>query len=134
MSDKYTETEASVRQVLSTLWSIARGTLYNVRLSAAERLTLLMSAIALGGIATILVTAVLLFVSIGAARLLASLTPHGAYFIVAGFYALLLIVIVSMRRKLITDPIARLVSRLILDDPDAPATNPNSEPHDTPDK
>ena len=134
MSNKYTESEASVRQVLATLWGIARGTLDNVRLSAAERLTLLMSAIALGGIATILVTAVLLFVSIGAARLLASLTPHGAYFIVAGFYALLLIVVVAMRRRLITDPIARLVSRLILDDPDAPAVKPNPQPNDTHDQ
>ncbi len=75
MSDKYSDSETSVHAILSNLWALARGTLDGLRLSAAERLTLLLSAIAVAAIAAVLVTAALLFASIGAAQLLASITP-----------------------------------------------------------
>lgn len=64
-----------------------------------------------------LVTAALLFASIGAAQLLASITPDGAYFIVAGFYALLLLLLFLLRRPLIVDPVSRLVTRLLVPPP-----------------
>lgn len=118
MSDKYSDTEASVRSVLATLWGIARGTIDSLRLSAAERLTLLLSAIAIAALATIFGTAVVLFCSIGVARLLEAIAPHSAYFIVAGFYALLLAVVLLLRRPLIADPVARLVTRLLVAPPD----------------
>ncbi len=118
MSDKYTQTEDSVRGILSTLWSIARGMADGIRLSAAERLTLLLSAIAVAALAVILGTAVVLFLSLGAARMLSTVTPHGAYFIVAAFYAVLLVVLIVMRRRLITDPVCRLVTRLLVAPPE----------------
>lgn len=130
MSDKYNETEASVRGILATLWDIARGAADSVRLSLAERLTLLLSAIALALVAVILVTAILAFVSVGVARVLESVSPHGAYFMVAGFYAVLLIVVVALRRRLITDPVCRLVTRLIVAPPEEdskPVTTKNEE-------
>lgn len=133
MSDKYSETEASVRGILATLWGIARGTVESLRLSAAERLTLLLSAIAIAALATILGTAVILFVSIGAATLLQSVAPHSAYFIVAGFYALLLVLLFLLRRPLVIDPVARLVTRLIVAPPDdfTPSSTPTTpEPAD----
>lgn len=126
MSDKYSETEASVRSVLATLWGIARGTIDSIRLSAAERLTLLLSAIAIAALVTIFGTAVILFVSIGAARLLEAIAPHCAYFIVAGFYALLLVVALLLRRPLIADPVARLVTRLLVAPPADDLTDPST--------
>ena len=117
MSDKYSDSETSVHAILSNLWALARGTLDGLRLSAAERLTLLLSAIAVAAIAAVLVTAALLFASIGAAQLLASITPDGAYFIVAGFYALLLPLLFLLRRPLIVDPVSRLVTRLLVPPP-----------------
>lgn len=118
MSDKYTQTEDSVRGILSTLWSIARSMADGIRLSAAERLTLLLSAIAVAALTVILGTAVILFLSLGAARMLSAVAPHGAYFIVAAFYALLLVVLIAMRRRLITDPVCRLVTRLLVAPPE----------------
>ena len=126
MSDKYSETEAPVRSVLATLWGIARGTIDSIRLSAAERLTLLLSAIAIAALVTIFGTAVILFVSIGAARLLEAIAPHSAYFIVAGFYALLLVVVLLLRRPLIADPVARLVTRLLVAPPADDLTDPST--------
>lgn len=117
MSDKYTQTEAAVRSLFASLRRLATGTADSLRLSLAERLTLLFSAIAVAAIAVILGTAVLVFSSIGAAHMLSSLTPHGAYFIVAGFYALLLVLLFVFRRRLIVDPVCRLVTRLIVPPP-----------------
>ena len=108
MSDKYSETEASVRSVLATLWGIPRGT------------------IAIAALVTIFGTAVILFVSIGAARLLEAIAPHSAYFIVAGFYALLLVVVLLLRRPLIADPVARLVTRLLVAPPADDLTDPST--------
>lgn len=138
MSDRITQTEASVKSILATLWGIARGTIDSLRLSAAERLTLLLAAITVAALTIILGSTALLFASIGAARLLESVSPHGAYFIIAGFYAALLIVIVLLRRPLIADPIARLVTRLLVAPPPAPETDdtenqpqPAAPHHDT---
>lgn len=117
MSDKYTQTETAVRSLFASLRRLATGAADSLRLSLAERLTLLFSAIAVAAIAVILGTAVLVFSSIGAAHMLASLTPHGAYFIVAGFYALLLVLLFVFRRRLIVDPVCRLVTRLIVPPP-----------------
>lgn len=135
MSDKYNETEASVSKILTTLWDIARGTAESLRLSAAERLTLLLSAIAVAALAAILGTAVIVFLSLGAARMLADVTPLGAYFIVAGFYALLLVLLVVFRRQLVTDPVCRLVTRLLVAPPDETddAAELQSNPENTPD-
>ncbi|MDE6270110.1 MAG: hypothetical protein K2M12_04555 [Muribaculaceae bacterium] len=119
MSDKYTQTEANVRGIFDSLRRLALGAADSIRLSMAERLTLLLSAIAIAGIAVILVTAILVFSSIGAAHMLASLTPHGAYFIVAGFYALLLVLLLVFRRRLVVDPVCRLITRLIVPPPSA---------------
>lgn len=118
MSDRYTNTEASVRSLLTTLWGIARGTIENLRLSAAERLTLLLSAIAIAALATIFGTAVVFFLSLGAAKLLEAISPHFAYFIVAAFYALLLAAVLILRRPLVVDPVARLITRLLVAPPD----------------
>ncbi|MDE6136512.1 MAG: hypothetical protein K2F97_03460 [Muribaculaceae bacterium] len=137
MSDRHSETEASVRSVLDTLWGIARGTIDNLRLSAAERLTLLLSAIAIAALATIFGTAVVFFLSLGAAKLLESVTPRFAYFIVSAFYAILLAAVLLFRRPLVVDPVARLITRLLVAPPDditADTSTTNTPDHadDTP--
>ncbi|MDE6541691.1 MAG: hypothetical protein K2L74_06745 [Muribaculaceae bacterium] len=130
MTDRTPQPETTVKGLLDTLWRLARGTLESVRLSAAERLTLLMAAVAVAAVATILGSAIIFFLSIGAAQLLKSLTPDGAYFIVAGFYALLLAVLIIFRRRLVTDPIARMVTRLLVAPPDTHTPTPDET--DTP--
>lgn len=61
----------------------------------------------------------LVFVSIGIGHLLAtSIAPHLAYLIVAAFYLILFVTVIAMRRKLFVDPIARFMSRLLVEEPE----------------
>jgi hypothetical protein len=90
----------------------------NARLLITEKCTLLISMIALYGISIIIVLCAILFLSIGLAKLLLdSLAPHLVYLIVAAFYLLLLLVLIVFRRKLIINPIARQISRILLNPP-----------------
>ena len=129
-SDKYSDSEASVRSLLATLIDLARGSIESIRLSSAERLTLLLAAIAVAAIATILGTAVIFFLSVGAAHVLATVTPLGAYFIIAGFYAVLLVALFIFRRTLIVDPVARLITRLLVSPPDELQSTPTNTARD----
>lgn len=88
------------------------------RLTVAEKLTVLLSTIAFYSMAVALASLVLIFLSIGLGQLLAS-TDLGkfAYFIVAGMYVVLLVLLFIMRKRLIINPIARFMSRLFVEPP-----------------
>lgn len=96
----------------------------NARLIAAEKLTLLLGRIALVAVCFVVSATALVFLSMSVADfLLRGLEPCWTYLIIAAFYIVIIIIAASMRRRLITDPIARFISRVLLD---PPATN-NSE-------
>lgn len=89
-----------------------------VRLSVAYRMTILLSTLLLVAIAVILVALIMLFLSIAVAHILSSsMAMEWAYLIVAGGYAVLLVAVVALRRRLIMDAVARFMSRLLLDRP-----------------
>lgn len=89
------------------------------RLSAAEKLTILLSTIALYSLVVILGMITLLFISVGVGHLLAvTIAPHLAYLFVSAFYLLLLIVLIVFRKELIVNPAARFISKLFLKQPD----------------
>ncbi len=93
----------------------------DTRLNVAEKLTRLLSAIALASLLTIISTVVLVFISIAVGLALAdTLTPLWAFVIVAGFYIILLVVLVVCRRILLVNPIARFISIILLDPPSKP--------------
>lgn len=88
------------------------------RLTAAEKATILLSAVAGAAIAGVLITLILIFVSIGLGQLLHDLgAGMWAYFYVAAFYAIVLVVFYFMRKKLIINPIARFLSALFVKPP-----------------
>lgn len=88
------------------------------RLTVAEKFTVLLSAIAFYSMAVALASLVLIFLSIGFGHLLVG-TALGrfAYFIVAGMYIVLLVLLFIMRKQLIINPIARFMSRLFVEPP-----------------
>lgn len=97
--------------------------LEDTRLSVAEKLTRLLSGLALSVVLMIIATVALVFISIGISMLLArTLSPMWAFLIVAGFYVVLFAVVILCRRFFIVDPIARFISRLIINPPVNPAT------------
>lgn len=89
------------------------------RLTATEKLTVLLSTIAFFALLVILGLITLLFVSIGIGHWLAStIAPESAYLFVSAFYLMLLILLVVFRRQLIFNPAARFISRLFLKNPE----------------
>ncbi len=102
----------------------------DARLNVTEKLTRLLSAIALASLLTIILTVAMVFVSIAIGiALAASLSPLWSFIIVAGFYIILLIVLVACRKALIVNPIARFLSTILLD---PPATTESNHDQSTP--
>lgn len=90
----------------------------NARLSAAEKLTLLFSAVALYSIALVLAMVMLVFVSMGIATMLAEyIAPFWSYFIVAGVFLAVIVLIFVFKTHLLINPIARFISSLLVSPP-----------------
>jgi len=89
------------------------------RLTAAEKLTVLLSTIAFYSLVTIMGTLVLVFLSIGVGHLLATTVARvAAYLYVAAFYLVLFILLFVFRRKLFVDPICRFITKLFVKPPE----------------
>lgn len=85
------------------------------RLTAAEKVTVLLTATALAAVATLLGFAVLFFLMIAVAHWLGLMMSMAlAYTIVTGFFLLLLVLVFVLRRQLIYDPVSRFISKLFL--------------------
>lgn len=113
-SEQHAGRFAAIRDSLRRL-----GTLYleSARLTAAEKLTLFLSTAVAFIIAMVFMTFAIAF---GAATLFYFLEyvdmPHvAAAAILAGVFVLLALLVFLLRRALIVNPIARFVSRLIMD-------------------
>ena len=103
---------AGIRQDLLTLMSLEAE---NAKLLACEKLTLLLSKIALVAVAILGTACGVVFLSMGFTHLLLEvMKPVWAYVIVGGVYLLLTIFAVVMRKPLIINPIARSISKIIL--------------------
>ena len=97
---------------------ICRLVISYARLTFAEKLTYLLSAAALFSIALLLGTIALLFLLGATAHLLSIVLPMFlAYVIVSAICVAIALCIYAFRRILILDPLARFVSRLIVEQP-----------------
>lgn len=86
------------------------------KLMLTEKLTLLLGRVTLVAVAFVLSACVVIFLSMSISDLLLkSFSPWLTYLIVALFYAVLVGVVALFRRQLIVDPIARYISKVILD-------------------
>ncbi len=108
---------ADKQNQLNTFWEELKSTLkLNVdyaKLTAAEKMTMLLTSVAFALLAFVLVSLIMFFLSLAIVRCIA--TGVGiiwAYFIMCAFYVLILAAILAFRKQLIINPIARFVSRL----------------------
>lgn len=89
-----------------------------VKLSLAEKLIILLSVLTVSIVALIIVMCAMLFISIGVVKMLSIIVPDcWGYIIIGGFYILLLIMLLSLKRIMIVNPISRLITKLILNKP-----------------
>ncbi len=101
----------------------------DTRLNVAEKLTRLLSAVAVSAILLILALVALVFISIGISLLLTPyLSPVWSFLIVAAFYLLLIGGLLIFKNQIIVDPIARFLSSLLLDPPAPSNKNGNDKP------
>lgn len=101
------------------LWAELRETLKlnldYARLTAAEKLTMLITTAAIAMVVFVLLSLIVFFVSLAIARWIATgVGMIWAYFIMGGFYMLLIALVLIFRKQLVVNPISRFVSRLFL--------------------
>lgn len=102
--------------VKSSLKRLVALYIENAKLTAAEKLTLLVSAAVLFIAAFLLATIAIAFGAVALLQLLElALSPIAAAAIMAGFFALLALLIFLLRKPLIVNPTARFMSKLIMD-------------------
>ena len=114
-------TQNSDNQLVALVGALKRlAILYldNAKLTASEKATELIGALAVGMIVLLFGILAMVFIVIGlAAWLDGYLAPHWTYLIVAGFVIVLVVAAVLLRKPLIYDPVARFLSKLFLDQP-----------------
>ena len=114
---------------LRSAWRNARAyvQLYarNLKLLSIEKTTLLLSGAALAFMLLLLVIIAFFFISIGLILVLAEVLPlMWCFIIMGGVYLVLALLAFVLRRSLFTDPIARFISRLFIDNPDGDDDSP----------
>ena len=100
----------------------------NAKMLITEKLTVLTARLAVCFVVFVVGTCTLIFASMGVADiLLEDLPPRWTYLIIAGFYALVMIILIAFRRRVFINPIARFMSRVILDPPEPETDRKHSE-------
>ncbi len=88
------------------------------RLTAAEKVSVLLSTVTFYAVMMLMGTLALIFLSLGIGHLLSqTIAPIWSYLIVTAFYIILLVVLFIFRRKLFVDPITRFVTKLFVKPP-----------------
>lgn len=88
----------------------------NAKLTAAEKLTLLISSAVLFIIAGMFLTVMIVFIAMALMQLLElAISPIGASAIMAGIFLLLAVILFLLRKPLIINPTAIFISKLIMD-------------------
>lgn len=108
-----------IRDQIASIWIEVKETLkLNIdyaKLTATEKLTVLLSMTGLALVCFAVVSIIIFLISLGLTLLMAESTGiFGACMIMAGIYAVILVVAILLRRQLIIDPIARFISHLFL--------------------
>lgn len=117
--------DTPTRGVVSTLVKYIKLLIEDTRLSIAQKVSHLFIGIAIVSVLIVLGTVATFFISIAMCKLLEMVVASvWAYLIVAGFYILILLIILIFKNALIVNPIARFVSRLIIN---PPKTDPNND-------
>lgn len=85
------------------------------KLTVTEKLIMIISSLALGLICVFLGVVALFFLSLSAVDWMALSIGHGwATLIMCGIYLVIILILVLLRKPLFVNPIARLISRIIL--------------------
>ena len=111
-NDKNIET---IAQLVETLKHYATLQSEYIRLDVVEKTVRLLTAIAMLVIVSLLIVLMLIYLSFAAASALAPLTgPTAGYLIVAGFYLLMLLMVLVFRKQWIERPLVKFLASILL--------------------
>ena len=119
-------------QSITSLWQIIKRYLSlnieNAKLTATEKLTLFFAAAAFYFVAIIIGAIVLFFVTMSVSDYLSQfLKPYYVYLMIAAFYLLVFVAVYLMKNVLFLNPIARFVSKIMLNPPVNDLSNDETE-------
>lgn len=87
----------------------------DIKLTMAEKATIVVSTLVVCTVITILAACMLFFLTIAAAQWIGeSLGLSWAYLIIGGAYAILITFVAILRKQLIIDPVSKFITRVIL--------------------
>lgn len=125
-------TSENVKSSATTLIRYLRLLVEDMRLTAAEKLTVLFATVAFYSLLLIVGMVALVFISIGIGHwLAATVAPMLAYLYIAAFYLILLILLVAFKRQLLIDPICRFITRLLVEPPKPEHKTKKTRPDET---
>lgn len=113
MKDKFTD---EIKEIIHNSVNWAKYEVQYAKLTAAEKMTVLGTAVAIGAVVMMLAIVVLLMLSFALKGVFQMwmATPL-AYLCVAGVWILFILIVFLFRKKLISDPIAKFITRLFFD-------------------
>lgn len=113
-----------VRQITEPVSRLIKLYIEEARLGTVERVTRLLSAIAIAFFGTLLLIVGLTFISLGVAVILSkTIEPWVVYCIIGAFYIFVVSVVYAFRHSLIINPICRRLSKLLLKSSDYETSN-----------
>lgn len=105
-----------IRSIFDQSRSWLKLELEYAKLTAAEKITLLMSSLILGFVCLLFGMVLLIMLALSLSELFKlTMCPSLAYLTTAGVVCLLLILIYMLRKPLVLNPIARLLTRVFFD-------------------
>lgn len=113
-----------VRQFTEPVSRLLKLYIEEARLGTVEKLTRLLSVVAIAFFGTLLLIVGLTFISLGIAVIMSrSIEPWVVYCIIGAFYILVVTVAYAFRHSLIINPICRWLSKLLLKSSDCDTSN-----------
>lgn len=113
MKEKFTE---SIQSIFANGKRWIELEIEYAKLTAAEKLTVLMTTLIFGAIGLLMIVLVLILLSFALVHVLeAILSPALAFVCVSGILIVLMAILYLLRKPLIENPISRLISKLLLD-------------------
>lgn len=108
-----------LRDIMSQGVTWAKLQIEYYKLTAAEKLIIILSVMVLGVISLVLLVPVILMLMFALAQVFIQFMPVAvAYVSVAGIVLLLLAIVFLLRKPLIMNPLARFISKVLLDSPE----------------
>ena len=113
MKSKITD---EIKELLNQSISWAKLEVEYLKLTAAEKLIVLLSMMVIGGICLLLLLPAILMLLFALAQAFIHIMPVAlAYVTVAAILLLVLCILIIFRKSLIINPVARFISRLLLE-------------------